>query len=145
MVNEQLYYLGNKALIRNSEGHVLLLHNQRKQGEDYWDFPGGRVNKGENVPTALAREVEEETGLRGLIIGSHLAMALTTFHIPISQEEKGGLILSLYACSLSTTKDITQEKGVTWEWCVPELVPQRLKQYPDELLFAIRAELKLPS
>jgi 8-oxo-dGTP pyrophosphatase MutT (NUDIX family) len=41
------------------EGRVLLLLNER----DEWDLPGGRPDPGEPWPSALAREVREETGL----------------------------------------------------------------------------------
>lgn len=90
---EQLYYLGNKALIQNNDGQLLVLHVRRKPGEDYWDLPGGRVDKGEIVTDALVREIEEETGITAVTINKHLATALTTVHIPISEKEMGGLIL----------------------------------------------------
>ena len=48
------------AIIRNAEGHVLL---QRRSDNGLWGLPGGSVEIGESVTTALVREVQEETGL----------------------------------------------------------------------------------
>ncbi|WP_369958792.1 Nudix family hydrolase [Pseudomonas benzenivorans] len=53
------------AVIRAADGRVLLA----RRGEDQhqgglWEFPGGKVEAGEAVQTALARELEEELGIR---------------------------------------------------------------------------------
>lgn len=53
-----------KAVIVNQEGKILLL--KRTKGDvngEKWDLPGGVVNKGEKLETALKREILEETGL----------------------------------------------------------------------------------
>lgn len=56
---EDIFHLGIKALLRNEEGRVLLLKvNPKKlRGEqrDYWDLPGGRIQKGDSVLDTLRR------------------------------------------------------------------------------------------
>jgi len=53
------------AVVVNSEGAVLML--KRKAGDDFeplkWGLPGGKVEPGEDVAAAAARELYEETGL----------------------------------------------------------------------------------
>ncbi len=44
-----------------------LLITQRRPGDSYalhWEFPGGKVEAGEDDPTALARELLEELGVQ---------------------------------------------------------------------------------
>ncbi len=36
-----------------------------RDGLGYWGFPKGHIEKGEDMMTALKREVEEETGIKG--------------------------------------------------------------------------------
>ncbi len=48
------------AIIINDDGHVLL---QRRSDNGLWGLPGGGVEIGESVSTAIVREVREETGL----------------------------------------------------------------------------------
>ena len=58
--------VGVKAFIKNRQGKYLML----KRTEPYhpndapkWDIPGGRINPGEELMIALAREIKEETGM----------------------------------------------------------------------------------
>ena len=43
-------------------GRVLLCRHE-KPGKEYWLLPGGGVNAGESLATALHRELEEEVGI----------------------------------------------------------------------------------
>jgi len=49
------------AIIINGE-KILLIH-RRKEGREYWVFPGGGIEKGESPEETIIREVKEETGL----------------------------------------------------------------------------------
>jgi len=42
---------------------VLVIQRGRPPGEGLWSVPGGRLEAGETLAQALAREVREETGL----------------------------------------------------------------------------------
>ncbi|MFB9264854.1 NUDIX hydrolase [Bradyrhizobium erythrophlei] len=51
------------------DGKVLLVRRARSPGKGFYSLPGGRVEFGESLHTALHREVDEETGLRIDIVG----------------------------------------------------------------------------
>jgi len=51
------------------DGRVLLVRRARSPGKGFYSLPGGRVEFGESLHTALRREVDEETGLRIEILG----------------------------------------------------------------------------
>lgn len=52
------------GVIKNDDGHVLISfrHKSSHQGS-LWEFPGGKVELGETVEQALARELKEELGI----------------------------------------------------------------------------------
>jgi 8-oxo-dGTP diphosphatase len=54
-----------KALVRSSEGLCLVLHrgNTHPRFPGHIDFPGGEVEPEEIPEAAVAREIQEETGL----------------------------------------------------------------------------------
>jgi len=55
-----IFRIGVFALIFDDQGRILL---GRRRDIDWWNLPGGGMEKGETVDEALYREVLEETGL----------------------------------------------------------------------------------
>ena len=54
-----------KGIIRRADGSVLLIRRSPASKTDpaCWDLPGGKMDRGERLVDALAREAREETGL----------------------------------------------------------------------------------
>jgi ADP-ribose pyrophosphatase YjhB (NUDIX family) len=59
---DSLYRISLKCLIRNESGEVLVA---KETGRKSWDLPGGGMNHGENITSAIARELSEEVNLKG--------------------------------------------------------------------------------
>jgi 8-oxo-dGTP diphosphatase len=51
-------------LIRPDGSFLLAQRPAGKPYEGYWEFPGGKLEPGETVEAALARELEEELGIQ---------------------------------------------------------------------------------
>src|SRR6188472_3111406 len=82
-------------------GKVLL--SRRKQGthlEGLWEFPGGKVESGEDPRSALARELEEELGI-DTIVGEIVDV---TFH-RYEDADKAVLLLFFEAARTVTSKE----------------------------------------
>jgi 8-oxo-dGTP pyrophosphatase MutT (NUDIX family) len=59
---DYLYRLSLKCLIKDSDGNVLVV---KETGRDWWDLPGGGMDHGEDLRSAIAREAIEEVGMQG--------------------------------------------------------------------------------
>jgi len=55
------------GLVLNDRSEILMIHRF-----EHWDFPKGKVEKGENIRDAAIREVEEETGVESVSITKSL-------------------------------------------------------------------------
>lgn len=76
-----------------SSGNILLMH-RRKPKEEYWVFPGGGVELGEDNEVALSRECQEELGLRVQL--EELAQTMAS-----QKPEIEGQIEYFYLCSIT--------------------------------------------
>jgi len=65
------YKLAVKAVIADEEGRCLLIRRSARSRyfPGQWEWPGGKVDPGEDFADALVREVHEETGLSVAITG----------------------------------------------------------------------------
>ncbi|MFN0173263.1 MAG: NUDIX hydrolase [Saprospiraceae bacterium] len=68
--------------VLNPQGELLVFYRRGS-----WDLPKGKIDKGETPEQAAVREVQEETGLLNIDLGSFLAHTYHTY------EEKGKRIL----------------------------------------------------
>lgn len=67
-----LFEVTQQIVLKNRMGKILILNKDGK-----WLLPGGRVHKNEKWDVALAREIEEETGIDNFQIDKILDVATT--------------------------------------------------------------------
>ena len=91
------------GVVTNKDGKVLFIYRK-----DKWDLPKGMLDKGETLEDCAMREVEEETGVKGLKIENFLK---TTYHV----FKKGGTYrlkeVHWYAMRTSYTGKLVGQKS----------------------------------
>jgi 8-oxo-dGTP pyrophosphatase MutT (NUDIX family) len=116
------------GLVMNEAGKILFIFRRGK-----WDLPKGKLNKKESIESAAVREVEEETGLKGVKIKNKL---LDTWH---TYDESGHHILketSWFLMEVAGEQHLvpqTEEQITSIEWADPSA----LKKYFSNTYHAI--------
>lgn len=90
---EKLFNVGVKGIVHTDEGYVLL-RKVLSSGEEFWDTPGGRINKDESFEVALRRELDEE--LPGIKIDS-IGQLEGVFRVSNDIKKDIGLVLLYYS------------------------------------------------
>ena len=62
-VDRALVQVAVGVLIRSDDSFLLTSRPEGKAYAGYWEFPGGKLEVGESVAQALARELQEEIGI----------------------------------------------------------------------------------
>src|SRR5882757_6992478 len=99
------------------EGKVLLVRRARSPGQGFYSLPGGRVEFGESLHTALHREVDEETGLKIEIIG------LAGWREVLPGTGNGGhyLIMS-FAARWTAREPVLNDEHDDFRWMAPDAI-----------------------
>ncbi|MFA6474548.1 MAG: NUDIX hydrolase [Patescibacteria group bacterium] len=79
------FQISVKGLFANAEGKLLMM--QEDNGR--WDFPGGRIQKGEDLIDCLKRECLEETGLQCKVVETQPSIVYSA----IDQEGRARLMV----------------------------------------------------
>lgn len=83
-----------------------------------WEFPGGKVESGENPPSALVREIEEELGIA--ICAADLQPA--SFAQEALSETPKPIVILLYTCAHWQGEPAALEGGEV-AWFAPSQIP----------------------
>ncbi len=80
------------GIITRNDSEILVVGNEYSKGRPLtWNFPGGAVEQGEDLRSALVREVYEETGVKILEIGRLAAVSQV-----YSGEDATGLLFFMF-------------------------------------------------
>ena len=114
-MNQQFPLTTVGALAVNIRGQVLIVKTSKWRGT--WGVPGGKVEWGESLSSALIREFEEEVGLEL----SKIRFALLQEAVIDSQffKEAHFILINYYAFSAKETI-IPNEEIEEWAWVTPE-------------------------
>jgi 8-oxo-dGTP pyrophosphatase MutT (NUDIX family) len=142
-----------RAILMDPEERVLLFEFHLPAGfisdapRIFWATPGGAIEEGEDVLTALRREVDEETGIQGYDVGPELfhgSNQLTLNGMPTRTLERFFLVRSPVS-SLGTTAWTDVEKQVMrrhkW-WPLSELKVTTETVFPPRLGYWIETVLR---
>lgn len=112
------------AALIEQNGRLLICQRRRKDSFPLkWEFPGGKVRRGESPGEALARELDEELGIKrsGVVIGPELYR--TRHHYA---EHSDDLELIFYSVSLPGEAE-WEPRNLAFEqiqWAAPAELPQ---------------------
>jgi 8-oxo-dGTP diphosphatase len=126
------------AAVIYEAGRVLL--TQRKAGahlEGLWEFPGGKVEPGEDPRAALARELREELGIEATV-GEIVDV---TFH-RYDDAQKAVLLLFFEAAKTPTSPEPRALDVAAFQWAgADSLDPSRFPPADVPVLTKVRARL----
>jgi 8-oxo-dGTP pyrophosphatase MutT (NUDIX family) len=111
----------------NNKIYYLLLHypgTSHRAEKDYWDFPKGHIERGEEIEETVKREIFEETGLKDIKILPGFKETIKYFF-----KFQGKNILKFVTFFLAETKEKNVQisfEHIGYEWLPFEEAMERL-------------------
>jgi 8-oxo-dGTP diphosphatase len=107
------------TIIRNGDDQIVLVRRAIQPGYGKWVFPGGFVDRGEQVPNAAIREAREEAGL-----DIRLDYLLNVYSYPGRAP-----VIIVYVATMTGGELACDDEGLEVKWFPPDTIPW------DELAF----------
>lgn len=116
---DQQFYVGQKALI-NKDGRILILHDSTLPEEISYDFPGGKIQKGETDFTkALLREITEETSL---VVEVGKPFTTSYFEVPSNSTGPNAgkkIFIVVFECTYQSGEVVLSDEHNGYHWVGP--------------------------
>jgi ADP-ribose pyrophosphatase YjhB (NUDIX family) len=121
----QVHYLDPKVavgtIIRTEDSRLVLVRRAIEPGYGLWVFPGGYVDRGEEVTAAAIREAREEAGLDVRLDGL----------VNIYSYAGRPLVIIVYAASAVSGSLCTDEEGLEAALFAPDQIPWSDLAFPS--------------
>jgi TDG/mug DNA glycosylase family protein len=140
---EPVERLAARGLVVDEEGRTLLVQFRDEGGQVWWATPGGGVDRGEDVESALRRELAEELGLDDFQLGPEIWTREHTFgwRGSILRQRERIWLVEVTQHEPAPRVDLVAELVADVRWWTPaelaatkeQLVPRRLPELLREL------------
>jgi len=118
---------GVAVVLRDAAGRVLL-HRRRVGGG--WAPPSGAVEPGEDVTTALHRELLEETALTAVVARADGVYSDPAYLVVAYPDGRGvHFVTTLFLCRVGSGTLDGNDEGLEWGWFAADALPDDLTAY----------------
>ncbi len=113
-------YIGLHAFFLDKNGRVLIIRRcpTNRYMPLHWDVPGGKKQSGEDIYTAIKREVAEETSLDICALGDPMSVYVNSTQLPIRED-----LQIVFSCEVEDTEKkviLNEREHDRYEWVDPE-------------------------
>ena len=130
--HKKLVMVASIALIDANDQILIAKRPNKKHLSGFWEFPGGKVEKGESPENALVREVKEELNID---INNKCIAPLTFSEF---NYEKFHLLLLLYVCRRWEGEPMSMEKNEI-KWVKANTLRQyKMPPADDSLIYSLQ-------
>lgn len=115
------------AAVVRREGRVLL--TRRLEGAHlagFWEFPGGKVEEGEDPEHAVVRECREECAIDVEVVD--------VLEVAFHRYERKDVLLIFYDCRLASEREVQHLGVAEHAWVAPDALREYPLPPPDERL-----------